>query len=90
MYILYMSDMTVSEARATLGPVTSRAEFGGEVTYVTKNGRRSAAIVSADAAELLERIEDEFDARAVRAALDELESGTADRVPFSRRTARTD
>lgn len=89
MYILYMAEMTVSEARADFGPVTSRAEFGGEVTYVTKNGRRSAAIVSAAAAELLEQIEDEFDAKAVRAALAELESGTADRVPFKRRTART-
>ncbi len=79
--------MSASEARAAFGAVTSRAEFSDEVLYVTKNGRRSAAIVSAPAAELLERIEDGFDAKAVRAALTELESGTADRVPFKRRTA---
>ena len=88
MYILYMAEMTVSQARDALGPETSRAEYAGETTYLTKHGRRSAAIGPAAAAELLEQIEDVLDAEAVRAALAELESGTAERVPFTRRTAR--
>lgn len=88
MYVLYMAadEMTVSEARADLGPVTARAEFGGEITYLTKHGHRSAAVVPAQAAELLERLEDVLDAEAVRVALDELESGEATPVPYVRRT----
>jgi len=82
--------MTVSDARAELGPVTSRAEYAGETTYLTKNGHRAAAIVPASAAELLEELEDAVDADQVRTALAELASGTADRVPFARRTTRND
>lgn len=91
MYDLYViKDLTVSEARAELGPVTSRAEYGGEITYLTKHGRRAAAIVPAAAAELLEQIEDLVDADAVRAALEDLEAGRETRVRFARRTpART-
>ncbi len=42
-----VSELTVSEARADLGPVTSRAEYGGETTYLTKHGHRAAAAVAA-------------------------------------------
>lgn len=79
-------ELTVSEARADLGPVTSRAEYSGETTYLTKHGRRAAAVVPAAAAELLEQIEDLMDAEAVRAALADLEAGTEQRVPFVPRT----
>ena len=80
--------MTVSEARADLGPATSRAECAGETTCLTEHGHRAAAIVSAGGAELLEELEDAFDAEQVRAALAHLKSSTADRVPFTRRTSR--
>lgn len=86
-YNLYMlNDLTVSEARAALGPVTSRAEYGGETTYLTKHGRRTAAVVPAAAAELLEQIEDLIDAEAVRSALADLEAGREQALPFARRT----
>lgn len=89
MYILYMSvEMTVSEARADLGPVTSRVEYGGEYVYLTKHGHRAAAVVPVAAAELLERIEETFDSEAVSAALDRLVSGNDERVPYVRRSAR--
>jgi len=81
-------EMTVSEARAELGPITSRAEYGGETTYLTKHGHRAAAVVPAAAAELLEQLEDLVDGRAVLAALAELEAGVEERVPFARRTRR--
>lgn len=88
-YILYMlSEMAVTEARADLGSVTSRAEYGGETTYLTKHGHRAAAVVPAAAAELLEQLEDLVDAGAVRAALADLESGVEERVPFLRHTRR--
>lgn len=80
------TDLTVSEARAELGLVTSRAEYGGETTYLTKHGRRAAAVVPAAAAELLEQIEDLIDAEAVRSALADLEAGREQRVPFARFT----
>ena len=79
-------DLTVSEARAELGPVTSRAQYSGETTYLTKHGHRAAAVVPAAAAELLEHIEDLIDADAVRSALADLESGTEQRIPFVRHT----
>lgn len=89
MYILYMSsEMTVSEARAELGPVTSRAEYGGETTYLTKHGHRAAAVVPAAAAEMLENLEELVDGEAVRVALADLHAGTEERVPFVRRTRR--
>lgn len=85
---LYMGkDLTVSDARSTLGPVTSRAEYGGETTYLTKHGRRTAAVVPAAAAELLEQIENLADAEAVHAALEDLESGREEKVTFARRTS---
>lgn len=88
-YILYMTaDMTVSQARADLGAVTSRAEYGGETTYLTKHGHRAAAVVPAAAAELLEQLEDLVDEQAVRRALASLGSGDEERVPFVRRTRR--
>ena len=80
------TDLTVSEARAELGPVTSRAEYSGETTYLTKHGRRAAAVVPAAAAELLEQIEDLIDVEAVRTALADLEKGREESVPFARRT----
>lgn len=86
-YYLYMpTDLTVSKARAELGPITSRAEYNGETTYLTKHGHRAAAVVPVAAAELLEQIEDLVDADAVRSALAGLEAGREQRVPFVSRT----
>ncbi len=82
MYILYMGDMTVSEARADLGAVTSRAEYSGETTYLTKHGHRAAAVVPAAYAELPEQLEDKIDAESVRAALADLDNGADKPVPF--------
>ena len=80
--------MSVSQARADLGAVTSRAQYGGETTYLTKHGRRAAAVVPAAAAELLEQLEDLVGEEAVRNALAKLRSGDEERVPFVRRIRR--
>lgn len=89
-YILYMGEeMTVSEARAELGPVTARAEHAGQTTYLTKHGHRAAAVVPAGTAELIERVEDLLDARSVQKALGELDSGEQESIPFRRRTTRS-
>jgi PHD/YefM family antitoxin component YafN of YafNO toxin-antitoxin module len=91
MYIMYMSiEMPVSQARAELGPVTSRAEYHGETTYLLKHGHRAAAVVPAAVAELMEQIEDILDGQAVAEVLVKLAAGTEDVVPFVRRTHRHD
>jgi PHD/YefM family antitoxin component YafN of YafNO toxin-antitoxin module len=86
---MYMSvEMPVSQARAELGPVTSRAEFNGETTYLLKHGHRAAAVVPAAVAELVEQIEEVLDRDAVSEVLAKLEAGTEESVPFVRRTRR--
>ncbi|WP_158546652.1 type II toxin-antitoxin system prevent-host-death family antitoxin [Halopolyspora algeriensis] len=79
------AEMPVSSARTDIGPVTDRAEYTGEITYLTKHGRRAAAVVSAQAAELLEDLDDLETARDRLAAID---SGEEQPVPFVRRTQR--
>lgn len=66
--------MAVSEAREHLAEVVSRAAFAGERTYLTRRGRRVAAVVPAElleALELLETAEDSEDLAAAEAALAE-------------------
>ena len=90
MYNKYMSDeIAISEARADLGPVTNRVCYGGETVYLTKHGRRAAAVVPAAAAELLEQIEDMLDGEAVESVIEALSDGSETRVPFARRTSRS-
>ncbi|MDR7304592.1 type II toxin-antitoxin system prevent-host-death family antitoxin [Haloactinomyces albus] len=62
-------EMPVSSARTDIGPVTDRAEYTGEITYLTKHGRRAAAVVSAQAAQLLEELEDLADLETARERL---------------------
>lgn len=80
------NEVAVSDARADLGAVTARAQYGGETTYLTKHGHRAAAVVPVAAAELLEQLEDLLDRDAVLTALAALDDGTEERLPFVRRT----
>ena len=91
MYIMYMSrEMSVTDARPELAEITNRAAYGGETTYLTKHGRRTAAVVPAHSAQLLEDLEELVDGEQVREVLDALAAGTETRVPFRRRTANRD
>ncbi|APU16965.1 MULTISPECIES: type II toxin-antitoxin system prevent-host-death family antitoxin [Actinoalloteichus] len=83
-------EMAVTDARNELGPVTNRVSYGGETVYLTKHGRRAAALVPVAAAELLEDIEDLLDGEAVEAIRRRLADGTEGTVPFVRRTERRD
>ena len=90
MYIWYMStEMTVSDARPELAEITNRAAYAGETTYLTKHGKRTAAVVPAASAQLLEDLEDLIDHQAVQEALAAFADGEAT-VPFRRRTQRGD
>ncbi|NLT05538.1 MAG: type II toxin-antitoxin system Phd/YefM family antitoxin [Solirubrobacterales bacterium] len=66
-----MDEMALSQARESLADVVNRIRFGGERVALTRHGRPVAALVPVADAELLERLEDEADLDAARAALAE-------------------
>ena len=61
--------VTISEARQDFAELVNRAAYGHERVRVVRRGREIAAIVPIEDVELLERLEDEFDLKAARAAL---------------------
>ena len=66
-----MSEMAVTEAREHLSDVVNRAAYGGETVFLTRRGRRVAAIVPAELLEALEAAEDAADVAAAREAMAE-------------------
>lgn len=88
-YLRSMSDLSFTDARRHLGAVISRAEFAGERTYVTRRGRRVAAVVPAELLEsldALEAAEDEADVAAAKASLAE----PGESVPWEKLRAELD
>ena len=74
-------DLGITEARDRLADIVNKAVYTGSVTYISRRGRRLAAIVSADDAERLERAEDAYLARLASEALTEIEAG-APTIPW--------
>ena len=74
-----MSELTVSEARARLADVVDEARVGHDPVFLTRRGRRVAAVVDADQLEqLLEAAEELADIRqAAEARAEMAESGQA-------------
>ncbi|MEQ6902380.1 type II toxin-antitoxin system Phd/YefM family antitoxin [Nocardioides sp. YIM 152588] len=73
-----MSEMTVSEARARLADVIDEARVAHDPVFLTRRGRRVAAVVDADQLEsLIEAAEDLADIRAAREAREEIDAGEA-------------
>jgi len=69
---LYMSDVTVSEARERLADVIDEARRQHEPVYVYRRGKRVAAVIDAeDLDHLIELAEDAIDIAEARAALEE-------------------
>lgn len=73
------SELPVTQARDQISQITNRAEYAGETTYLTKHGRRTSAVVSAEAAQLLEDLEDLVDIQAVEEVRARLDAGTEGR-----------
>jgi len=69
-------DVALTDARSSLGELAARAEYAGETVYLTRHGRRAAAVVSARTAEVLEQLEDLLDATAVAEVQARLAAGT--------------
>ena len=68
-----MSEMTVTEARARLADVVDQARVDHDPVFLTRRGRRVAAIVDADHLEqLIEAAEDLADLQAAVAARAEM------------------
>ena len=51
--------MSITDARERLADVVNEAAYTGQVIYLTRRGRRLAAIVPVETAEAAERWEDE-------------------------------
>jgi prevent-host-death family protein len=66
-----MSELPIEQAQEHLAEVVEEAERAGDVVYLTRHGRRVAAIVSPELAAEIEAAEDEADVAAARAALEE-------------------
>ena len=66
-----MSEMPIEQAQEHLDQVVEDAGRAGEVIYLTRRGRRVAAIVPPELAAEIEAAEDEADLAAARAALEE-------------------
>lgn len=71
-----MSEMPVSDARARLADVVDAARVGHDPVYLTRRGRRVAAVIDADDLDrLIAAAEDLADIEAAHAARTELAEG---------------
>jgi antitoxin Phd len=73
-----MVEVTVSEARARLADVVDQARVAHDPVFLTRRGRRVAAVIDADDLQrLIEAAEDLADVEAAKAARTEMASGEA-------------
>ena len=71
-----MSEITVSAARARLADVVDAARVHHDPVYLTRRGRRVAAVIHADDLDrLIAAAEDLADIQAARAAREEMAAG---------------
>lgn len=73
-------ELPISDARDHLTEVVARATYGGQITYLTKRGRRVGAIVPIEVAEAAEHAEDAYLSRLARDAEAELAAGAPTRA----------
>ena len=73
-------ELPISDARDHLTDVVARATYGGQITYVTKRGRRVGAIVPVEVAEAAEHAEDAYLSKLARDAEAELAAGAPTRA----------
>jgi prevent-host-death family protein len=59
-----MTELPVTEAREHLADVVNQVAYSGEGAYLTRRGRRLAAIVPVEVLEAIERLEDQIDIQA--------------------------
>ncbi|MDO5504571.1 MAG: type II toxin-antitoxin system Phd/YefM family antitoxin [Actinomycetia bacterium] len=77
-----MTELSISDARARLADVIDEARVGRAPVFLTRRGRRIAAVIDAGVLEhLIEAAEDLADIEAARAA--RLEIGTEGSLPWA-------
>lgn len=78
-----MTEMSVTEARARLADVVDEARVGHDPVFLTRRGRRVAAVIDADDLErLLESAEDLADIEAAQRARDEMVETDETAIPW--------
>jgi prevent-host-death family protein len=77
-----MADLPIRAARAELADVVNRAAYRGERTKLMRRGKAVAAVVPVEDLELLERLEDEADAKEARRRLAAIKRGTETTEPL--------
>lgn len=78
-----MNDMTVSEARARLADVVDEARVAHGAVYLTRRGRRVAAVVDADLLQqLLDDADDYADIQAAAKAREEMAATGEAAIPW--------
>ena len=70
-----LTDLGITDARDNLAELVNEAAYTGSIRYITRRGRRVAAIVSAEDTERLERDEDAYLVRLADQALAEVQAG---------------
>lgn len=79
-----MSEMSVSDARARLAHVVEQARIERDPVYLTRRGRRIAAVVDSEHLEqLIEAAEDLEDLQAAAAARAEMAETGATPIPWA-------
>ena len=82
--------MPMTEARDHLADVVNRVAYSGESTYLTRRGRRLAAIVPVELLEAIEALEDRIDIEAAEESYAEVgENITLDQMRDELRLPRT-
>jgi prevent-host-death family protein len=86
MYTMYMStteSLNITEARKRLAEIIDQAHTEHEPVYLTRRGRRVAAVIDADDLEgILELAEDMADIRAAEAARAEMKATGETPIPW--------
>lgn len=86
LYSLYMTEgasISVSDAREQLAAIIDRARTEHEPVFLTRRGKRVAAVIDADDLEhLIALAEDMTDIRAAQGARDELRRTQSEPVPW--------
>jgi prevent-host-death family protein len=67
-----MEELAVSRARDHLGEAVNQVQYGREMVYLTRHGRRVAALVPVEVLEAIEAVDDAEDVAEATAALAEL------------------
>lgn len=68
-----MVTLSIAETRDHLAETINRVSYGGERVIVARRGKPVAALISPADLALLERMEDEDDARVARQVIEEYE-----------------